>query len=131
MKRAIGKYRDEDITIAALHLAETYAGLLMGSRSDKWLNIERVNVTIDKEAGRLFGSHIPYCITNYNEIDYSKPLLPEIVYTYLTCSTPIKKWDGSHLVLVWMQEDGCDPFTMSIEKLKTIDWEKHAIDFQY
>lgn len=131
MNRAVGKYKDQEIKISALYLCGTYDGLLLGRLDDKWRNIELVNVKIDRESQKLFGAHVPYCIVDYHEIEYSKRLPPEIVFARLDCGEVVKKGDGSHLILVWLQDSSRDPFAEASEKLKTINWEEHAEDFEY
>ena len=131
MRRVIGKYKDQDISMSALHLAGSYDGVLLGRRNDRWFNIERVNVAVDKESARLFGTHVPYYIADYKEIDYSKSLPAEAVYVYLECAASVKEGHGLHLILVWFQEAGQDPFAMAAERIKSVDWEKEARDFEY
>lgn len=131
MNRMVGKYKNRDIKIESLYLTETYEGLLVGRKDDERRNVEIVNAKIDKETSELFGFHTPHCIANYDDIDYKKPLPREVVYANLVCHAPIKEGDGSHLVLAWFQDHNQDPFTMASEKIKTIDWEKKAEDFEY
>lgn len=129
MKRIVGKYKDEDITISVLHLTQTYGGLIIGNKSNKSLNMRIVDAAIKKEPARLFGLDRPYYIVKYSQIEYDKPLPPEIVYAWLSCSAPIKEGHGSHLFLIWLQESDQDPFAMAVEHMKTIVWEKEARDF--
>jgi len=126
--RVIGKYKAKEIKVLSLFVTQTYGDLLCGSR--KAMNLEIIASTIGRTSIKLFGSHVPHYNADINNIDMEDYLPPETIYADLECFAPIKEGDGSRLILVWFQDSSQDPFTVAIEKLKTIHWEKHAEDYE-
>lgn len=128
--RVIGKYKDQDVVIKSLYLLETYEGYLLKQRGDFSLDADIVKDKIAQKAYELFGLHKPYCIVNVQDIDYRQPLPEEVVYVLLECNAPVGQGKGSYLVLIWFQHTDQNPFKLAADNLKTIEWEKHAEDFE-
>ena len=107
--RAIGKFKDKDVLLRTLHLGETYEGFLLGDPNNPALNQRVINVKIKEKVNKLFGRGRPFRIIGKEKIDYSAPLSHETGYAWLECLDPIKKGDGSYLILVWFQSKEQDP----------------------
>jgi len=129
-RRVVGEFKGAEIVLTDLILKETYGHIVCGKRDDFWLNHEIVAVKIDKETSALFGIHIPYFIVNSLNIDFAKPLPPEVVYARLECFHPVEKGEGSWLVLAWFQKPNQNPFRLLVKYLKEHNWKKLAADFQ-
>lgn len=129
--RSIGRFKDSDIYVDAIHVQDTYGGFgfLIGKAEDR--NFKIVNYLVGEKAIMLFGSSLPYHICGHNEIDYNKRLPDEVVWAHLSSGAPIGKGHGSQLVIAWFQEEGKDPFGEAVVRLKSINWEKAAEDFEY
>jgi len=128
--RNISKYKNKETIIDSLFLTETYSGYLALSKNVyERENTKIINKGIKKTVSRIFGKNRPICVVEKDLINLNE-LLPEIiVYAWLTNSEPISEGDGSHLILVWFQDSGQDPFVVAKEKIEKIIWEKEAKDF--
>ena len=119
----LGHYKGAPVRLEILHVAKTYRNHIEPYNL-KLTNLEILNVEIDKQSAELFGLHVPYHVFNDEPIDYAEKLSPIIVYAYLSCWSPIKKGDGSHMALAWLQD------TCRVFGTPPIKWDQHARDFE-
>jgi len=124
--RRIGSHKGSEINVESVFLRKTYEGYLVGNH--QVINQEIIGGEIRGSVRKYFGE-VPWYLVG-DDIDPCKLLPVETVLAKLVSWKPIGEGDGAHLVLVWFQEYGKDPFTMAAEKFKTIDWEKEAEDFE-
>lgn len=115
------------IVVDKLRRLETY-GEYSRMGNIEVVNLEVVNVTIEKLCHEFFG-RIPYVISDYKNIDYKKPLPPELVIAKLTCCKPIRMGNGSSLLLAWFQQQGESCFKNARKHFRHIKWEEKAQDF--
>ncbi|PTX63570.1 hypothetical protein C8N46_101171 [Kordia periserrulae] len=134
---------DNDLEVRIDHIDQwfTYSGLLEG------LPTNRLNTMIlertKEEAKERFHSDAVYLIEpTQTPIEYEgryvfgKPMqLPSITCVCSVASSEVfrnKEMHGSHLIIIWLQEDYAFPIEETIiEKIKEIPFRKICKEFEY
>jgi len=132
--KPIGEYKGKDIRLTHLYLKETYGDSLVypSGPGIEFINERLINKSIPQRVAELFGKGRPVCVVEKEKID-KQELSPVTAIAWLLCPQPVKsrRSDGSHLVLVYFQRVDEDPFSVVEDKLKTIDWQTWANDFDF
>lgn len=133
--RVVGKFNGHDIRLDSLHMSETYGGFLLGP-SEKRMEESNLNILKELEGSkcaRLFGDDRPTLIVGIDGFDLKKPLPSVYVLAWLSCGAVIRDTteDGSHLILIWLQDAVDDPFAKLSAFVSSLDWGKHARDFGF
>ncbi len=130
-----------EVSIRELHQWGTYNGLLEGLPTDA--SNKRTIETVIKRAQEMSFLNNYYLIEpEQTPIKINRPYrfgtpmsLPSTVcIAELWHHQPARNEDmhASSLLVIWFQETYCFPIEDDIlEKFKTIDWGKHAYDFEY
>jgi hypothetical protein len=133
--KPVGKFKGKNIRLTHLYLKETYGESLVypAGPGIEIINETLINKSIPRRITELFGQDRPLCIAEKEKIDYRQELPPVTAFAWLLCPQPVKsrRSDGSHLVLVYFQRADEDPFSVVEDKLKLIDWQRYADDFDF
>ncbi len=133
--KIVGEYKNTEIRLTDLHLGETYGGSLMlpVGPGIEIVNGKIINRKVYDEVGCIFGEGRPVYIYDKDNLDYKEYFPGIMAIAWLSCSKPVKRedCDGSNLVLVFFQDSGENPLTAVAERLKKVNWEKHAEDFEF
>jgi hypothetical protein len=133
--RPVGKFKEKDIRLTDLYLKGTYGDSLVypAGPAIEIINEKLINKSIPQRVAELFGKDRPVCVVEKEKIDYKKELLPVTAFAWLLCPEPVRdnQSDGSHLILVYFQNIDENPFSVVENKLKLIDWQRYADDFDF
>lgn len=128
--RTVGHYRDSELHLDALHLAGTYAEYLaLDSYAD--VNASILGESLNWNLERIFGQNEPRIIAGKDRLNLSERLPDTMCIAWITCGWALAdaEADGSHLIIVWLQDAQADPFGVLKGILAGFDWAKHAKDF--
>lgn len=131
--QVVGKFKGKDIRLDSFYMSETYGGFLSGpseSRMAEW-NVSILKNLQGRECDRVFGEGRPSFIVGKDDFDLKKRLPEVYCFAWLSCLSTVQNPTeiGSHLILIWFQNSGDDPFSKLSTLVSLIDWEKHAQDF--
>lgn len=131
--KIVGKYKDRDVRITDIYICETYGThLLLSENYLESANQDILSKNVPNTASRLFGDWVPLCIAGIEQIDLKKWMPGVMAYAWLV-GAPIEesRFDGSHLVLVWLQDTAEGFFERAESHLKQIAWEEKAKDYEF
>ena len=122
------------VKVDAFYYNRTYSGLITG-RPNRIINGKVVSKALTRMQ-LIWGERPIHMIPpNIDDKTSKHPKLPPIEVTvWLTCNDPIdSSFMGSELVLIWYCDEWKDESIANIfhENIKSIDWEKHAEDFDW
>ncbi len=131
-----------EVTLDALYQRETYAGLLEGYPTQA-LNDEVIDQDVESAGRRMNVSHPAVLIqpaarvwrppTEAELESAGHPILPAIVTYAVFESTATARDEGcaSAALCVWYQEQWGLPSPEIVERIKRLEWDSLAVDFDY
>ena len=128
------------IRLVAIDQWGTYSGLLEGVPT-KEMNERHIRYTMDAARERRhFEPYLIQPIETPIELGRKYPFGTPASIPEITCigqfncldTARDNSMDGSTLPIVWFQSDFAFPIDEAVqEHIRSLDWEKHAFDFQY
>ncbi|MEM8946405.1 MAG: hypothetical protein AAGD11_14630 [Planctomycetota bacterium] len=138
------------ITLVELHQRQTYAGLLEGTPSADTNNrdIQHTLARARKQHGweaqpllipprrtkhlREPGDmdHIPGNAKGYRPTEWM-PMVTSSGYFKSITPAKVQSMDGSHLVIVWYQDEFGPPTAEITKQIESAEWDKYAADYEW
>jgi hypothetical protein len=134
--RIVGKFKNQDIRLETIYVSGTYGGFLSGPSKSRLLETNKrlLEDIQTSKCNRVFGYDFPVYLHCSSEPDFLSQRLPPVyVMAYLSSGALLQDdaSNGSHLILIWLQELQEDAFVKVSKVVSEVDWEKHAKDFQF